>query len=115
VPLDKDIVEMIQSVIEGDLAAPKVPMERLPNLKKTWKCEYAQDFLYGHRAGYYKGLAEGMAIERYRRRLLPDEDNHVFELTIMYASKLRGYFAYYKGKKKGKAQPRKRRQPARTS
>jgi hypothetical protein len=115
VSLDRDIVEMIRSVIEGDLSAPKVPKERLPKLKKTWKCEYAHDFLYGHRAGYYKGLAEGMVVERYRRRLLSDEDNHVFELTIVYASKLRRYFSYYKDKKKGNVQSKKCRQPARTS
>jgi hypothetical protein len=96
VPLDRDILDMIQKVIESDLAAPKVPKDRVSKLKKTWKCESAHDFLYGHRAGYYKGLAEGMMIERYKRSLLPDEDNEVFELTGRYAARLRRYFAYYK-------------------
>lgn len=95
-PLDRDIREAIQQVIEADLAAPKVPRERVPKLKKTWKCDSAYDFLYGHRAGYYKGLAEGMTIERYRRQLTPDEDGEVFELTSKYALRLGRYFAYYK-------------------
>ncbi len=95
-PLDSDIRDAIQKVIESDLAAPRVPKERVPRLKKTWKCESAHDFLYGHRAGYYKGLAEGMVIERYGRLLLPDEDNELFELTDKYAARLRRYFAYYK-------------------
>jgi hypothetical protein len=100
VPLDRDIREIIQSVIESDLAAPKVPKERVLRLKKTWKCENAHDFLYGHRAGYYKGLAEGIMIERHRRQLLPDEDDEVFELTVAHAARLRRYFAYYKQRRR---------------
>ena len=98
--LDKDILEMMQSVIESDLAAPKVPKERIPKLKKTWKCDHAHDFLYGHRAGYYKGLAEGMMIERHRRQLSEEENNEVFELTDRHAARLRRYFAYYKERRK---------------
>ena len=101
-PLDQDIIEMVKHVIEEDLAASKVPKERIPKLIKTWRCEHAYDFLYGHRAGYYKGLAEGMTVARHGRRLLPNEDDQVFELTKMYASRLRRYFAYYKTKNKQK-------------
>ncbi len=97
-PLESDIREMVQSVIGSDLAASKVPKERVPKLKKTWNCDSVQDFLYGHRAGYYKGLAEGMTIERHGRALSPDEDNDVFMLTDKYAPRLRRYFAYYKAK-----------------
>lgn len=96
VPLDSDIRETIEKVIEGDLAAPKVPRERLPRLKKTWKCDSAYDFLYGHRAGYYRGLAEGMVLERHRRQLVSDEDGEVFAITSAHAARLRRYFAYYK-------------------
>jgi hypothetical protein len=96
VALDKDILEIIEGVIEGDLAAPKVPKERVPKLRKTWKCDHAHDFLYGHRAGYYKGLAEGMMIERHRRQLSDDENDEIFELTSSHAARLRRYFAHYK-------------------
>ncbi|HEX6068092.1 MAG TPA: hypothetical protein VFZ05_04750 [Nitrososphaera sp.] len=97
-PLDRDIRETIESVIESDLAAPKVPKDRVPKLKKTWKCDNAHDFLYGHRAGYYKGLAEGMVIERHRRQLAAEEDEEVFTITRSHAASLRRYFAYYKQK-----------------
>lgn len=96
VPLDRDIREMIESAVEGDLAAPKVPKERVPRLKKTWKCDSAHDFLYGHRAGYYKGLAEGMVLERHGRQLAADEDDEVFAITSAHAARLRRYFAHYK-------------------
>lgn len=99
-PLDRDIREIIESVIEGDLAAPKVPRERVPKLKKTWKCKHVPDFLYGHRAGYYKGLAEGMMIERYRRQLSDEESNEVFELTDRHGTRLRRYFAYYRERRR---------------
>lgn len=95
-PLDRDIKEMIEHVIESDLAAPKVSKERVPRLMRMWKCDHAHDFLYGHRVGYYKGLAEGIMIERKKRVLLDDEDDDVFHLTHSHASCLRRYFAYYK-------------------
>ncbi|HEV8405590.1 MAG TPA: hypothetical protein VGQ13_06770 [Nitrososphaera sp.] len=96
--LDKDIKNTIETTIENDLAAPKVPKKRVPNLKRIWKCEYAYDFLYGHRVGYYKGLAEGFVLERYRRQLTEAEDNEVFEIVEPYTRALRNYFAYYKTK-----------------
>ena len=97
-PLDSEIRNIIGMVIENDLAAPKVPKKRLPKLKQTWKCDYAHDFLYGHRIGYYKGLAEGMVLERHKRQLSEDEDNEVFEIVNSYTTGLRKYFAYYKRK-----------------
>jgi hypothetical protein len=99
-PLDNDIKNIVETAIENDLAAPKVPKKRVPKLKRVWKCEHAYDFLYGHRAGYYKGLAEGLVLERYRRQLAEDEDNEVFEIIEPYARGLRKYFAYYKEKRK---------------
>ena len=94
--LDNDIGNIIKAVIENDLAAPKVPKKRVPKLKRIWKCKQVHDFLYGHRAGYYKGLAEGMILERYRRQLSKEEDNEVFETIQPYIEVLRKYFAYYK-------------------
>ena len=94
--LDDDIRNIIEAVIENDMAAPKVPKKRVPKLKRIWKCHQVPDFLYGHRIGYYKGLAEGMILERYRRRLSEQEDNEVFEIVQPYIKVLRKYFAYYK-------------------
>jgi hypothetical protein len=99
-PLDNDIRNIVETAIENDLAAPKVPKRRMPKLKHVWKCEHAYDFLYGHRAGYYKGLAEGVVLQRYRRQLTEDEDNEVFEIIEPYTRGLRKYFAYYKEKRK---------------
>jgi hypothetical protein len=98
--LDSDIIEIIESVIENDLTAPKVPKKRVPKLKHMWKCQHAYDFLYGHRVGYYKGLAEGVVMDRYRRQLSPEEDNEVFEIVNRYSQELRTYFAYYKDRRK---------------
>ncbi len=100
--LDKEIREIIEGTIERDLAAPKVPKARVPKLKKTWKCDHAHDFLYGHRVGYYKGLAEGVTIGKYKRQLSVEEDKEVFEITDRYAARLRSYFAYYKQRRKSK-------------
>jgi hypothetical protein len=94
--LDDDIRNIIEAVIENDMTAPKVPKKRVPKLKRIWKCHQVPDFLYGHRIGYYKGLAEGMILERYRRRLSEQEDNDVFEIVQPYIKVLRKYFAYYK-------------------
>jgi hypothetical protein len=55
--LDNDIRNIIEAVIENDMAAPKIPKKRVPKLKHIWKCNQASDFLYGHRVGYYKGLS----------------------------------------------------------
>ena len=99
-PLDKDIRNMVKAAIENDLAAPKVPKNRVPKLKDVWKCEHAGDFLYGHRVGYYKGLAEGFVLERYRRQLTEGEDSEVFGIVEPYARGLREYFAYYKKKRR---------------
>lgn len=96
--LDSDIRNIIETVIENDLAAPKVPKKRVPKLKQTWKCDYVHDFLYGHRIGYYKGLAEGIVLERHRRQLSEEEDNEVFGIVKPYTRGLREYFAYYKRK-----------------
>ena len=96
VTLDDDIRNIIEAVIENDMAAPKVPKKRVPKLKRIWKCHQVHDFLYGHRAGYYKGLAEGMILERYRRQLSKEEDNEVFEIVQPHIKALRKYFAYYK-------------------
>src|ERR671922_2946390 len=100
VTLDYDIKNIIEAVIENDMAAPKVPKKRVPKLKRIWKCHQVPDFLYGHRVGYYKGLAEGMILERYRRQLSKEEDNEVFEMVQRYTRELRRYFAYYKDKRK---------------
>jgi len=94
--LDNDIRDIIKAVIENDLAAPKVPKKRVPKLKRIWKCHQVHDFLYGHRVGYYKGLAEGMILERYRHQLSKEEDNEVFEIVQPQIKVLRKYFAYYK-------------------
>jgi len=94
--LDKDIRNIVETVIENDLAAPKVPKRRVPKLKRTWRCDNAPDFLYGHRIGYYKGLAEGIMLERRGRQLTKDEDIEIFEIVEPYARGLRKYFAYYK-------------------
>lgn len=95
-PLDRDIKEIIETVIENDLAAPKVPKERVPKLKGVWKCDYAHDFLYGHRAGYYKGLAEGLMLERHKRELTEGEEDEIFGIIEPYTRGLRKYFSYYK-------------------
>ena len=94
-PIDKDIRNVIETVIENDLAAPKVPKKRVPKLKRVWKCDNAHDFLYGHRIGYYKGLTEGIVLERHKRQLTEEEDNEVFEIVETYARGLRNYFSYY--------------------
>jgi hypothetical protein len=96
VMVDEDIRNIIEAVIENDMAAPKVPKKRVPKLKRIWKCHQVPDFLYGHRVGYYKGLAEGMILERYRRQLSKEEDNEVFEIIQPHIEVLRKYFAYYK-------------------
>ena len=90
---------MLHAVIENDLAAPRVPKERVPKLRRIWKCKQAPDFLYGHRVGYYKGLAEGIILERYRRQLSDEEDDEIFEIVQLYAKALRNYFNYYKDKR----------------
>jgi hypothetical protein len=95
-PLDADIKSMIEAVIEGDLKAPKVPKSRVPKLKRVWKCRSAYDFLYGQRAGYYTGLAEGIALERHKRQLTQEELDEVFATIERYTRDLRGYFAHYK-------------------
>jgi hypothetical protein len=97
--LDSDIRKIIEAVIENDMAAPKVPKKRVPKLKRVWKCNQASDFLYGHRVGYYKGLAEGVILERYRRQLTDEEDNELFEIVSSYIKVLRKYFAYYKDRR----------------
>lgn len=100
--LDIDIRNIVESAIESDLAAPKVPKKRVPNLKKAWRCDHAHDFLYGHRVGYYKGLAEGLVLERHRRQLTEGEENDVFEIVEQHSKDLRRYFLYYK-ERQGKA------------
>lgn len=99
-PLDADIKDVVKTTIEGDLQAPKVPRERVPRLKKVWRCDGAHDFLYGQRAGYYAGLAEGLVLERYKRQLSEEETEEVFQLVEPYLNGLRRYFAYYKARKK---------------
>ncbi|MEP0826657.1 MAG: hypothetical protein HRF40_14365 [Nitrososphaera sp.] len=99
-PLDRDIRNIIETVIENDLVAPKVPKNRVPKLKRTWKCDHPYDFLYGHRIGYYKGLAEGMVLERHRRQLAQEEDDEIFEIVEPYTRGLRKYFSYYKHKRR---------------
>jgi hypothetical protein len=98
--LDADIRRILQETIEGDLAAPKVPKERVPKLKKVWRCDSAFDFLYGQRAGYYTGLAEGLVLERRGRQLSEGEQEEVFELLAPHFPRLRRYFAYYKTRTK---------------
>ncbi|HEY1211702.1 MAG TPA: hypothetical protein VGE82_02035 [Nitrososphaera sp.] len=98
--LDRDVTNIIKNVIESDLTAPKVPKKRVPKLKSTWKCASPHDFLYGHRVGYYKGLAEGIVLERYRHQLSEEEDNEVFEIVQGYVRELRKYFAYYRERRK---------------
>jgi hypothetical protein len=100
--MDADIRNIVETVIENDLSAPRVPKERVPKLRRIWKCQHAHDFLYGHRVGYYKGLAEGMILERYRRQLSNEEDNEIFEIVQVYTKALRKYFSYYKEKKRTK-------------
>jgi hypothetical protein len=100
--MDADIRNIVETVIENDLSAPRVPKERVPKLRRIWKCQQAHDFLYGHRVGYYKGLAEGMILERYRRQLSDEEDNEIFEIVQVYTKALRKYFSYYKEKKRTK-------------
>jgi hypothetical protein len=97
--LDTDIRNILQAVIENDLAAPRVPKERVPKLRRIWKCQQASDFLYGHRVGYYKGLAEGIILERYGRQLSDEEDDEIFEIVQLYAKALRKYFYFYKDKR----------------
>jgi hypothetical protein len=94
--LDSDIAGLVRAAIENDLKAPKVPKERVPKLKKVWRCDGAHDFLYGQRAGYYAGLAEGMMLDRHRRQLTEGEADEVFEILQPYLAHLRRYFAYYK-------------------
>ena len=96
IELDADIRRIIESVIENDMAAPKVPKKRVPKLKRLWKCKEVHEFLYGHRVGYYKGLAEGIILERYKRQLSEQEDSEVFEIVHPQTKILRKYFAYYK-------------------
>lgn len=97
--LDSDIRDILEAVIGNDLAAPRVPKERVPKLRRIWKCQQAHDFLYGHRVGYYKGLAEGIILERYRRQLSNEEDNEIFEIVQIYTKALRKYFSYYKDRR----------------
>src|SRR5215210_3806381 len=97
--LDNDIRNIIKAVIENDIASPKIPKSRVPKLKHIWKCNQVPDFLYGHRVGYYKGLAEGMILERYRRQLSEVEDNEIFDIVTPYIKVLRKYFAYYKDRR----------------
>ena len=97
--LDNDIRNILEAVIENDLAAPKVPRERVPKLRRIWKCQQAHDFLYGHRVGYYKGLAEGIILERYRRQLSDEEEEAIFKIVQLYTKALRKYFSYYKDKR----------------
>jgi hypothetical protein len=97
--LDSDLRDILEAVIENDLAAPRVPKERVPKLRRIWKCQHAHDFLYGHRVGYYKGLAEGVILERYRRQLSNEEDNEIFEIVQLYTKALRKYFSYYKDRR----------------
>ena len=98
--LDGDIKTTIEATIKNDLRAPKVPKERVPKLKGVRKCDSASDFLYGRRAGYYMGLAEGLMLERHRRQLSQDENDAIFAAIEPYLPSLRRYFAYYKARKK---------------
>lgn len=101
-PLDADIKSMIKAVIESDLQAPKVPKSRVPKLERVWKCTSAHDFLYGQRAGYYTGLAEGIVMERHKRQLTQEEQDEVFAAIEPYTKDLRGYFAHYKSARREK-------------
>jgi hypothetical protein len=76
VMVDEDIRNIIEAVIENDMAAPKVPKKRVPKLKRIWKCHQVP--------------------ERYRRQLSKEEDNEVFEIIQPHIEVLRRYFAYYK-------------------
>ncbi|MEO9294625.1 MAG: hypothetical protein ABI347_03395 [Nitrososphaera sp.] len=99
-PLDGDIKDTVRGAIEGDLQAPKVPRERLPKLKKVWRCDSASDFLYGNRAGYYAGLVEGLMMERHKRVLTAEETEEAFQLVEPYLKQLRKYFSHYKARTK---------------
>ena len=99
-PLDDDVIDTVRTAIEGDLQAPKAPRERVPKLKKVWRCDSAHDFLYSHRAGYYAGLEEGLMIERHKRVLTAEEAEEVFQLVESYLKDLRKYFSYYKARTK---------------
>ena len=94
--LDSDIIQLVHAAIENDLKVPRVPKERVPKLKKVWKCDGAHDFLYGQRAGYYAGLAEGMMLDRHGRQLTEGESEEVFEVLQPYLARLRRYFVYYR-------------------
>lgn len=94
--LDADIAWTIRQTIEADLASPRVPRSRVPRLKSVWGCDCAHDFLYGQRAGYYTGLAEGMSLARNGRQLTEGENEEVYELIAEYKDRLRGYFSYYR-------------------
>lgn len=98
--LDSDIKGLLQATIEADLAAPKVPRERVPKLKKVWRCDSASDFLYGQRAGYNAGMAEGIMLERRGRQLTEEEAEEVFGTIAPYLGRLRRYFSYYRPRKK---------------
>lgn len=98
--LDADIRRILQTAIEGDLAAPKVPKGRVPRLKKVWKCDSASDFLYGQRVGYYTGLAEGLVLQRRSRQMTEGEQQEVYEIIEQYLPGLRRYFAYYRPRTK---------------
>lgn len=89
--LDSDIIQLVHAAIENDLKVPRVP-----KLKKVWKCDGARDFLYGQRAGYYAGLAEGMMLDRHGRQLTEGESEEVFEVLQPYLARLRRYFVYYR-------------------
>ena len=97
--LDIDIRNILETVIENDLGAPKVPKERVSKLRRVWKCKQVPDFLYGHRVGYYKGLAEGMILERYLRQISDEEDDEIFKIVQLHTKALRKYFSYYKDKR----------------
>lgn len=100
--MDADIKKTVETVIQTDLAAPKVPKDRLPKLRKIWKCDSAFDFLYGNRAGYYTGLAEGLMIERHQRTLTEEENEEIFQMIEPYTKSLRRYFAYYRVRPAGR-------------
>ena len=105
--LDKDIRNIVELAIENDLQAPKVSKKWVPKLKQVWKREHIHDFLYGHGIGYYKGLVEGLMLERHRHQLSDDEANNVDEIIKLYARGLRKYFVYYKEERKRKKGGRK--------
>ena len=99
-PLDDDIIDTMRAAIESDLQAPKAPKERLPKLRKVWRCDSASDFLYGHRTGYYAGLAEGLMIERHKRVLTAEEAEEAFQLVEPHLRGLRKYFSHYRSRTK---------------